>query len=63
MIIQAGHGHRDPLLSQPVQRVQQLHVLEVVGGQKQNPALREHHETDDTPGARRHLILAGATVA
>jgi hypothetical protein len=53
MIIQPGHGYRDILLGQPVERVQQFHVLEVVGGQEQNPALCKHHETDNTPGARR----------
>src|SRR5215510_9867225 len=48
MIIQAGHGYRDPLLGQPVERVQQFHVLEVVRGQEQNPTLCKHHETDPT---------------
>jgi len=50
VIVETGHGHRDALFGQPVQRVQQLHVLEVIGGQHEDPALGELHGTDLTRG-------------
>jgi len=40
--------HLDVLLSQPVQRVQQFGVLEVVGGQQKDLALCGNHEIDHT---------------
>jgi hypothetical protein len=40
--------HRDVLLGQPVQRIQQFHVLEVVRGHDEDLALCESHVCDHT---------------
>ena len=50
LVIQTGHGHRDVLFAQTVQRVQQLHVLKLISGQKEDAASRKHHGTDSMPG-------------
>src|SRR6478672_1326293 len=48
VVVESRHGHLDVLLGQPVQRIQQLHVFEVVRGQDENGALRESHVSDHT---------------
>ena len=48
VVVEPGHGHLDVLLGQPVQRIQQLHVFEVVRGQDENGALCESHVSDHT---------------
>jgi hypothetical protein len=50
LVIQTGHGYRDVLFAQTVQRVQQLHVLELISSEKQDAAPRKHHGMDSMPG-------------
>jgi hypothetical protein len=49
MFVQARDRHGHVLLGQAVERVQQFHVLEVVGSEEKHLASSEHHAADPTP--------------
>src|SRR5258706_16251281 len=48
LVVEAGHRDRDVLLCQAVQRIKELHVLELIGGQEQDPSPGIRHAPEVT---------------